>query len=117
MAASDKQDEPWTHVCKTGIEVTTTMDKCPQCGIPRGFFQTNYELNLLAMKRYADILTQRLEPPMPKVQKEVLDLRDQFAIAALTGILAKPSTGGLPEEIATQCYAMADAMMEARDNG
>jgi len=54
---------------------------------------------------------------MPKVQKEVLDLRDQFAIAALTGILAKPSTGGLPEEIATQCYAMADAMMEARDNG
>lgn len=51
--------------------------------------------------------------PMP----EVATLRDQFAMAAMTGILAYPgrqfgaSSDGAAAKI---CYQMADAMLEAR---
>ena len=39
-------------------------------------------------------------------------LRDQFAMAALTGILARRPTSR--EDAAEEAYAYADAMMEAR---
>ena len=40
-------------------------------------------------------------------------LRDQFAMAALTGLLSDPTSSG-PEGCATAAYLYADAMMEAR---
>ena len=42
-------------------------------------------------------------------------LRDAFAMAALTGLLANPSHDMLsPEEWATDAYNIADAMLKAR---
>lgn len=41
-------------------------------------------------------------------------LRDYFAAAALQGLLADPNVGGEPLKIATTCYRLADAMLEAR---
>ena len=45
-------------------------------------------------------------------------LRDQFAMAALTGIVIGefqcPSTPATHESVAHDCYEMADAMLEAR---
>ena len=41
-------------------------------------------------------------------------LRDEFAMAALTGLV--PHTGGEPlEDVATCCYQLADAMLAARE--
>ena len=40
-------------------------------------------------------------------------LRDQFAMAALTGLLSDPTSSG-PEGCATAAYLYADAMMERR---
>jgi len=42
-------------------------------------------------------------------------LRDQFAMAALTGLLTSPEIlGCTPKKTASDAYAMADAMIEAR---
>ena len=41
-------------------------------------------------------------------------LRDQFAMAALTGLLANERNDGTAEAIANVCYKAADAMLEAR---
>jgi hypothetical protein len=43
---------------------------------------------------------------------EYFELRDRFAIAALTAIGDNDAT---PEEIAREAYAIADAMMDARE--
>lgn len=44
-----------------------------------------------------------------------MSLRDWFAGKALFGMLADPECGTVPAKtIAISCYAMADAMMEAR---
>lgn len=57
---------------------------------------------------------------------EFPSLRDQFAMAALTGNLAyshvNPSSGNFQEncsvdQLAECCYGVADAMMEARKKG
>lgn len=49
--------------------------------------------------------------------KEAPALRDQFAMAALTGMLAEDySTTDLnPSEIASDAYGYADAMLKARE--
>lgn len=44
-------------------------------------------------------------------------LRDQFAIAALGGMLAHPECAGRTAEFAADAYACADAMMEERARG
>jgi hypothetical protein len=46
-------------------------------------------------------------------------LRDQYAMAALTGWLSSFNEGGFPDaqkraEIAKNCFLMADEMMQAR---
>lgn len=57
-------------------------------------------------------------PDLPKpvqftVREQRLTLRDEFAMAALTGLLSDPTSSG-PEGCATAAYLYADAMMEAR---
>lgn len=43
-------------------------------------------------------------------------IRDQFAMAALTGLCADPGTGGhTTDKMARTCYALADAMLAARE--
>ena len=52
------------------------------------------------------------------LQKGVAILRDQFAMAALTGMLATPSpySGATRvEEVAEGAYKYADAMLQERD--
>jgi hypothetical protein len=47
-----------------------------------------------------------------------IDLRDRFAMAALTGMIANPGTRGdaddLADYLAGESYRYADAMMKAR---
>lgn len=46
-------------------------------------------------------------------------LRDQFAMAALTGQLANPNfdTEASGEDLGRSCYTIADAMLAAREAG
>lgn len=46
-------------------------------------------------------------------QQNASTLRDQFAMAALTGLCSQPFIPN-SEKLAKDCYAYADAMMEAR---
>jgi len=41
-------------------------------------------------------------------------IRDQFAMAALTGMCADPELTSLCDRVAKHAYLLADAMMEAR---
>ena len=42
------------------------------------------------------------------------ELRDRFAMAALTGLLAYPEEGGAPQRYSEIAYEYADAMLKAR---
>jgi hypothetical protein len=42
------------------------------------------------------------------------ELRDRFATAALTGLLAYPHGVAMPEQIAKRAWDFADAMLKAR---
>jgi len=45
-----------------------------------------------------------------------ITLRDYFAAAALTGIMASPTASAeTPYHVANDAYRLADAMLEARD--
>ena len=48
------------------------------------------------------------------LKSERATLRDQFAMAALTGLLSALEYGNPADHIAQQAYAAADAMLEAR---
>lgn len=41
-------------------------------------------------------------------------LRDYFAAKALVGLIANPNCGGSPTLVATDAFAIADAMLAAR---
>ena len=49
-----------------------------------------------------------------ELQKENQRLRDEFAMAALSGILGADSSPPRPTAAAKYAYGYADAMMEAR---
>jgi hypothetical protein len=51
------------------------------------------------------------EKPAPKVAT----LRDQFAMAALTGIMANHESWKSPQERSELAYELADAMMKERE--
>jgi hypothetical protein len=53
------------------------------------------------------------EPYITKTVIEWVTLRDQFAMAALTGLLAAPNVE-LWIDVSKQAYAIADLMLEAR---
>jgi len=50
---------------------------------------------------------------IPISMTETLTLRDQFAMAALTGMLSDPH-GDSYQKLPTKAYVLADAMLEAR---
>ena len=52
-----------------------------------------------------------------KTVAEVVSMRDQFAMAALTGLIEQSIAGDVPpKDISRMSYVIADAMMEAREN-
>lgn len=51
---------------------------------------------------------------LDKIKENQPTLRDQFAMAALQGLLSCESTNGNHELFAKQAYAYADAMLEVR---
>lgn len=53
------------------------------------------------------------QPVQFTVREPRATLRDQFAMAAMTGLLSDPTSSG-PKGCATAAYLYADAMMEAR---
>jgi len=66
------------------------------------------------MKREEAKAMDEVERSIIEAQCAQSDLRDQFAIAALAGMLAFDLTGGIPKEFAADAYSFADAMLEAR---
>lgn len=60
---------------------------------------------------------QKPEVFRPAVLPEYPTIRDQMAMAALTGLLARGVAGFDPQEIAYQAGKYADAMMAARQKG
>jgi len=62
------------------------------------------------------VIELREEAIRDRERKEAMRLRDEFAMAALTGIIASGVRGGhvSPVASATTAYAVADAMVEAR---
>jgi hypothetical protein len=56
------------------------------------------------------------QPPAYQLQPigPIATLRDQFAMAALTGMCADPELTSLCDRVAKHAYLLADAMMEAR---
>ena len=52
--------------------------------------------------------------PLPYPVEEHATLRDQFAMAALTGLLSDPERDAEPSEYAECAYEYADAMLKAR---
>lgn len=53
------------------------------------------------------------EPYIMETIVEVVAMRDQFAMAALTGLLAAPNVE-LWMDVSKQAYAIADRMLETR---
>jgi hypothetical protein len=49
------------------------------------------------------------------VNHKGMTLRDYFAAKAMQGLLADSEVSGTPNEFALRSYAMADAMIQARD--
>lgn len=45
------------------------------------------------------------------------DMRDRFALAALSGLLASEQTFASPADVATAAYGIADAMMAEMGDG
>jgi hypothetical protein len=52
--------------------------------------------------------------PLSVRSYEITTLRDQFAMAALTGLCTDPDLNPLSERVAEHAYRLADAMMGAR---
>jgi len=52
---------------------------------------------------------------MPAVISEATTLRDQFAMAALTGLLANPDAAKYSKDRTEVAYELADAMLKARE--
>jgi hypothetical protein len=76
----------------------------------------NIKAHLELIDKQAKLLEQMMKPTMFVTEKL---LRDEFAMAALTGLLANPKLAPTilnkgPSWFDDNAYAFADAMMEAR---
>jgi hypothetical protein len=76
----------------------------------------NSKAHLELIDKQAKLLEQMMTPTMTITHKT---LRDEFAMAALTGLLANPKLAPTilnkgPSWFDDNAYAFADAMMEAR---
>lgn len=86
------------------------------------------KVNEQARKAYEELPSQRMKDMTDTKQKEITQavrdtfpqqptLRDQFAMAALTGAIQDPEFEHMRySDLASHCYMAADAMLEAREN-
>ncbi len=96
--------------------------KCDHCG-----YMTNTggacENHACIKMPFTKTLPATLAPyPPPNVPEGVVTmtrerLRDEFAMAALTGLMARGGTGSGKPGDASFVYEMADAMLKAREGG
>lgn len=76
------------------------------------------------LDRFISTFSETLHDVASKLLEERLTLRDQFATAALQGLLSSPHLESFqfppysrndPEAVAKDAYALADAMLKARE--
>ena len=67
-----------------------------------------------ALQNERDELKKECEELKEELSLKGASLRDQFAMAATSGVWAHPDTSGNADDIARRAYETADAMMEAR---
>lgn len=67
-------------------------------------------------KAFEDIVNalESIAANMPE-EVEYISIRDKFAMAALTGLIACPETEGTPSSFSAAAYRYADAMLAAGD--
>jgi len=53
--------------------------------------------------------------PQSALQQDGMTLRDYFAAKAMQGLLSDSNVRGRKDEFAARAYAMADAMLKARE--
>lgn len=63
----------------------------------------------------AAIAEAREEAQKEQPSRRADDLRDRFAAAAVTGLLSNLHDGS-PDELAAECYLVADALLNARED-
>lgn len=98
---SQREGYPFVMRGKEGYDYDFTADGKMFAGVPSDF----------------DVVAEWTEPDAPPTEQPET-LRDRFAMAALTGMLAATahdSNWPSPAEIATRASEYADAMMEARE--
>ncbi len=81
-----------------------------QTSHPASYYSWQQELGLNTIFEYALAEDQKVQEEKPQ-QKT---LRDEFAMAALTGLTACTTFNGSPEHFANYSYKYADAMLKAR---
>jgi hypothetical protein len=74
-------------------------------------FNYGQKAQLDLIEKQIQYVQQMMTPRMIVVERT---LRDEFAMAALTGLCADPDLSPLSERVAEHAYRLADAMMEAR---
>lgn len=62
----------------------------------------------------ADILETQVRRLEHDLRASRATLRDEFAMAALTGLLANVGCSANPVDVASACYTLADAMLGVR---
>jgi len=85
--------------------------------IDYGLFATgnfNMEDRIKEMEMRSEIFKSKMMAEIEKARQPTKTLRDEFAMAALSGIEFNYEMWGEPKERAEKAYALADAMMEAR---
>jgi excisionase family DNA binding protein len=74
--------------------------------------------NFFSVEKVNDFITNEMPDSFKikhTIDPEPFTLRDQFAMAALTGIMAKHESWFSPQERAELAYELADAMMKERE--
>lgn len=92
-------------------------NKCQHSQVSRLYDnEENFTDKWLCARCGAEFYHLDLQPGKITVMEPMVTLRDQFAMAALTGLLSDPTSSG-HDGCAKAAYLYADAMMKARKAG
>lgn len=111
--ANDDGDPPpavdKAHIAARGI----IADLTDRGGIKHGFNDIDHPIRVEIVDSLAAIIRLAMEMPEPPAVL-VKTLRDEFAMAALTGVTAQMDMARPATDLARESYLVADAMLEAR---
>ena len=67
---------------------------------------------------YVEQEVRKLKETVAELEKQTKTLRDEFAMAAMCELIRRPDDDTISntKTLSVACYAIADAMMEARNN-